>query len=83
MEQLRNTAGLTHEELSDRIGVSFQRISELERGVANPTFSTLIMVAAGLGVKLSDLARLIDEIRDEGGREAEHPSRSINQRRRR
>jgi transcriptional regulator with XRE-family HTH domain len=43
--------------------MSFQRISELERGIANPTFATLIRITEGLGVELSDLASLTEKIR--------------------
>jgi XRE family transcriptional regulator, regulator of sulfur utilization len=64
IKELRTKAGLTHEELSDRLEMSFQRISELERGVANPTFATLIRLTKGLGVELSDLASLVEKIRD-------------------
>jgi len=64
IKELRAKAGLTHEELSDRLGVSFQRISELERGIANPTFATLIRVTQGLGVELSELVNLMEKIRD-------------------
>lgn len=64
IEELRTNAGLSHEELSDRLGMSFQRISELERGIANPTFATLIRVTKGLGVELSELASLMEKIRD-------------------
>jgi transcriptional regulator with XRE-family HTH domain len=60
IEELRDAAGLTHEELAERIDMSFQRISELERGVANPTFSTLIRIVNGLDVEFNDLARRID-----------------------
>jgi transcriptional regulator with XRE-family HTH domain len=66
IKELRTMAGLTHEELSDRLGMPFQRISELERGIANPTFATLIRVAKGLGVELSDLASLMEKIRNTG-----------------
>ncbi len=55
---------MTHEELAERAQIGFQRISELERGVANPTFATVIRVTKGLGVELSDLASLIERIRD-------------------
>lgn len=54
---------MTQEELSDRLEMSFQRISELERGISNPTFATLIRVTEGLGVELSDLAILAEDIR--------------------
>jgi transcriptional regulator with XRE-family HTH domain len=64
IEELRNEAGLTHEELADRLEVGFQRISELERGVANPTFATLVRVVEGLEVELSELAIRLERIRD-------------------
>lgn len=68
IQELRAKEGLTHEELSDRLGMPFQRISELERGIANPTFATLIRITKGLGVELSDLASLMEKIRDDGQR---------------
>jgi transcriptional regulator with XRE-family HTH domain len=67
IEQLRTEAGLTHEELADRAGVGFQRISEYERGIKNPTFTTLVRLTTGLGVELSDLASLIERIRRKNG----------------
>ena len=63
IEELRDEADLTHEELADRLGMSFQRISELERGVGNPTYSTLIRVTKGLNVKLSDLVARVEKNR--------------------
>lgn len=54
---------MTHEELADRLDMSFQRISELERGVANPTFATLVRVTKGLDVELSELAARMEKIR--------------------
>jgi transcriptional regulator with XRE-family HTH domain len=57
---------MTHEDLADRAGIGFQRISELERGISNPTFATLIQLAEeGLGVQLSVLASMAERIRDE------------------
>lgn len=67
IEQLRTEAGLTHEDLADRAGIGFQRISEYERGIKNPTFTTLIRLTGGLGVELSDLASLTEKIRDKNG----------------
>lgn len=63
IEELRDEADLTHEELADRLEMSFQRISELERGVANPTFATLLRVTDGLDVELSELAARMERIR--------------------
>jgi transcriptional regulator with XRE-family HTH domain len=64
IEELRKKADLTHEELSDRLGMSFRRISELERGIGNPTFATLTRVTEGLGVELSELARVMEKKRE-------------------
>jgi len=63
IEELREEASLTHEELAERMEVPFQRISELERGLANPTFATLIRIVEGLDVELSDLALRIERRR--------------------
>jgi transcriptional regulator with XRE-family HTH domain len=68
IEEFRNAADLTHEELADRLEMSFQRISELERGVGNPTFATLLRIANGLEIELSDLALRMEKIRDPRGR---------------
>jgi transcriptional regulator with XRE-family HTH domain len=64
IKELRDQAGLTHEELADRLDMSFQRISELERGVGNPTFATLVRVVEGLDVELSELSVRLERIRD-------------------
>src|SRR5881409_2015473 len=45
----RVRAGLTQTELARRAGTSQARISELERGEANPTVDTLARIAAALG----------------------------------
>jgi transcriptional regulator with XRE-family HTH domain len=63
IEELRREANLTHEDLADRLDISFQRISELERGVANPTFATLLRITGGLGIELSDLMERLEKIR--------------------
>lgn len=68
IEELRDEAGMTHEELADRLEMSFQRISELERGVGNPTYATLVRVTKGLDVELSDLALRMEKLRDSRGR---------------
>lgn len=59
---------MTQEDFADHSAISFQRISELERGVGNPTFTTLIRVAEGLGVELSEIAILTDKIHNGGRR---------------
>lgn len=68
IEELREEAEMTHEELADRLEMSFQRISELERGVANPTFATLARITGGFGIELSELAERMEKLRDSEGR---------------
>lgn len=64
IKELRDEADMTHEELADRLEVGFQRISELERGVANPTFATLVRITSGFGIELSELAERMEKLRD-------------------
>jgi transcriptional regulator with XRE-family HTH domain len=63
IQELRTEAQLTHEELADRLSMSFQRISELERGIANPTFETLLRLAQGLGIELDELVKRVEKRR--------------------
>lgn len=62
VEELRREAGLTQEQLADRIDSEFPPVGKLERGVSNPTFSSLVRVAAGLGVDLTELIKRYDKI---------------------
>jgi transcriptional regulator with XRE-family HTH domain len=64
IERSRKKAGLSQEDLCARTGLHPTHISGLERGVRNPTYQTLLQVAEGLGMKLSDLTALADEIYD-------------------
>ena len=65
-EQLRarrHSRGLTLRELADRLGVSASLISQIERGRANPSVSTLYAMVAELDVSLDEL--LFNERRGE------------------
>lgn len=52
-------AGLSQEEIAVRMGVEQTYVSGLERGVRNPTLTTLDRAAAALNVKITEL---LDEI---------------------
>ncbi|HEY7457074.1 MAG TPA: helix-turn-helix domain-containing protein [Solirubrobacterales bacterium] len=67
VEALRREAGLTQEELASRIERESPAVGSVERGTANPTYSSLLGLAGGLGTELSALIRRAEEIR--GGRE--------------
>jgi len=45
----------TVEELAERAGVSAGLISQIERGIGNPSFQTLLRVAKALGISLVEL----------------------------
>lgn len=51
----RQRQGLSLQALSARSGVSFGLLSELERGLGNPSFQSLHRIASALGVPLSKL----------------------------
>ena len=46
----RKNAGLTQQELADRIGANKGYISRLERGLIIPSVSTLYRIAAAMGL---------------------------------
>ena len=63
--ELRKKAGLSQEELADKIGLSRQAVSKWERAEASPDTDNLICLAKIYGVSLDDLLNTdepIDEI---------------------
>lgn len=56
----RIRANLTQAELADKIGAVHVRISELERGLENPTLERLVDLSRALGVELSRLTETCD-----------------------
>lgn len=66
VEELRREAGLTQEELAERMGVEFPPAGYLDRRRTNPTFSWLLRLARELDIELSDLVERFERIRREG-----------------
>jgi XRE family transcriptional regulator, regulator of sulfur utilization len=62
VKALREAAGLSLRDLSERSGVSAPMLSQVERGETSPTLTVAARIAAGLELRLSQLLRL-----DEGG----------------
>ncbi|MCV9938246.1 helix-turn-helix domain-containing protein [Boseaceae bacterium BT-24-1] len=54
---LRTSARLSQEELAVRMGVEQTYVSGIERGVRNPTVTTLHRAAVALNVKAADLLK--------------------------
>jgi transcriptional regulator with XRE-family HTH domain len=57
---LRERRGLTQEDFAARCDISVSFVSLLERGERNPSYDTLLQVAAALELPLSELFRLED-----------------------
>jgi len=58
----RKLAGLSQEELSEHTGVSMALISEIERGIANPTIVSLEKIADYFQVSVAELLNIDDAL---------------------
>ncbi|MFE2925988.1 helix-turn-helix domain-containing protein [Streptomyces goshikiensis] len=57
IRRLRESRGLSMEELADRSDMSFRGIAYIEHGRRNPSLLSLLQIAAGLGI---DPGRLLE-----------------------
>ena len=55
MKQARTGAGLSQQELAEKLGVSRQTINAIEKGDYNPTIRLCIGICRVLGLTLNDL----------------------------
>ncbi|MBI3352184.1 MAG: helix-turn-helix transcriptional regulator [Nitrospirae bacterium] len=55
IKQIRKTVKLTQGKLAEEVNLSVEYISRLERGVAEPSFKTLQILAEALNVTVKDL----------------------------
>ena len=58
VRQLRLDRGLTLEEVAARSGCSLGSLSQLERGLGNPSFATLVRISHALRVSVGQLVEL-------------------------
>jgi transcriptional regulator with XRE-family HTH domain len=63
VRSIRKEAGLTLEQLGERSGLSTGIVSQIERGLANPSFATLAQLAHGLGIPVGRLFQVSDRQR--------------------
>ena len=63
IKQLRFKAGLTQEQLAEKLGIGAQSVSKWENSVAMPDITTLPMIAEIFGVTIDDLFDLTQEQR--------------------
>ena len=55
MKDARVKAGLSQQELADKLGVSRQTINAIEKGDYNPTIKLCVGICRTLGLTLNDL----------------------------
>lgn len=56
LRELRNTFGLSQEELAEQAGLNYKHYQEIERGGKREVrFSTLVKIAAAFGIPLQQL----------------------------
>src|SRR3989454_9014072 len=58
VRQLRLERGLTLEEVATRSGCSLGSLSQIERGLGNPSFATLVRISHALRVSVARLVEL-------------------------
>ncbi len=66
LQKIRKEQGVSQEQFAFSSGLSRSYVSDVERGVRNPTVKTLLTIKRTLGIKMSDLFSWVDQ-----GEEAE------------
>ena len=55
IRELRQSAGITQEELGEKAELNYKFIGELERGQVNVSLDSIVRIAEALGVKIGDI----------------------------
>lgn len=58
LRKYRKEAGLTQQQLADRIGCTRGLISQYEKGITNPSLESVIKIAKALSVKMDALEHI-------------------------
>lgn len=61
IEELRNAAGLTRQELADQVYVHYQTIGYIERGEYSPSLVLALKIASVLGASVEEIFWLDEE----------------------
>lgn len=61
LRQVRRLRHETQEGLAHKAGLTVAAYARIERGTANPTWTTVCRLARALGTSVSDIARLVEE----------------------
>ncbi len=60
---LRTEIGLSQEQLAERAHTDLTQVGGIERGVRNPSYTTLLRLAEALETTVGEIASLADELR--------------------
>lgn len=63
VRQLRLEAELSQEELAEAAGTDLTQVGGVERGVRNPSYTTLLRLASALGTSVGEMATRADRLR--------------------
>jgi transcriptional regulator with XRE-family HTH domain len=59
---LRTEAGLSQEQLAEYAGTDLTQVGGIERGIRNPSYTTLLRLADALDTTVGEIATLADEL---------------------
>jgi transcriptional regulator with XRE-family HTH domain len=63
IKELRETRGLTQEELATQAGTTVGTVSRMEAAKSAPAWATVMQIVDAMGVSLADLARAVEKAR--------------------
>ena len=63
VRQLRVEAKMSQEELAEAAGTDLTQVGGIERGVRNPSYTTLLRLAGALRTEVGELTALADRLR--------------------
>jgi len=63
LRTMRSEAGLSQEQLAEGAETDLTQVGGIERGVRNPSYTTLLRLAGALETTVGRLATLADELR--------------------
>ena len=55
LKEFRQTAGMTQEQLAEKVGIHEKQISRIESGVHFPTFDNFVKIITALNIDFGDL----------------------------
>jgi transcriptional regulator with XRE-family HTH domain len=64
VRRLRLEAEMSQETLAEAAGTDLTQVGGIERGIRNPSYTTLLRLAAALDTSVGRLTTLADQLRD-------------------